>query len=158
MADIKIEIPKELREDIQKLGSNVAREIAIRAREELTQCYIDAIEFFYNSYDPEQYKRTWELRNSYKKYYTNAHGNIFYGGVKITDDRMREDAHRIPNYKIIDLSIHGWHGNPNRNIYIEPTVYDIVFEKRDNILKNIQSWGDEAIKNAKTKYSYQVLF
>lgn len=157
MGDIKITIPKELSDEIQQLGNNVAKEIAIRAREELTQCYIDSIELFYNSYQPEQYQRTWQLRNSYQKYYTNAHGNIFYGGVKITDTRMKE-THQAPNYEVLNLAIHGWHGHPSENIYTEPTPYDLVFDYRDKILNNIKSWGDDAIIKAKTKYNYKILF
>lgn len=159
MGDIKIEIPEDLSKDIQQLGNNIAREIAIRAREELTKCYIDAIEMFYDAYDPKSYKRTWQLRYSYKKYYTNAHGNIFYGGVKITDERMKE-THQDPNYQVLDLSIHGWHGYPDpvRGIYRSPEPYDVVVERRDEILDNIQLWGNDAITNAKTKYSYKMLF
>ena len=157
MSGIKIEIPDDLREDIKEFGNNIAREIAIRAREELTQCYIDAIELFYYLYTPEFYRRTWQLRKSYKKYYTNAHGNIFYGGVKITDERMKE-THEDPNYEVLELAIHGWHGHPAQGIYTEPTPYDLVMERRDEILRDIQSWGDVAIKNAKTKYSYRMLF
>ena len=157
MSNIKITIPKDLEKDIQQLGNNVAREIAIRAREELTQCYIDAIELFYELYNPKRYERTWELRNSYQKYYTNSHGNIFYGGVKITDERM-EEKHQDPDYEVLDLAIHGWHGHPSEDIYIAPEPYDLVTEYRDDILNNIKSWGDDAIKNAKTKYNYKLLF
>ena len=150
-------IPKDLRDDIQKLGSNVAKEIAIHAREELTMAYIGAIDTFYHSYAPLYYDRRWTLFDSYQKYYTNAHGTIFYGGVKITDVDMG-DLHQNPDNEVLDLALHGWHGHPARGIYREPRPIDLIYQYRDDVLKNIQSWGDDAIHKAKTKYKYKMLY
>ena len=157
MKDLKLEIPKALSDDIKKFGSNIAREIAIHAREELTMAYAGAIEIFYDSYHPEKYHRSWELRYSYQKYYTNAHGDIFYGGVRITADEM-EDVHQDPNEEVLYYALHGWHGHPARDIYREPTPLELIYEYRDYVLDNIQSWANDAINNAKTKYKYNMLY
>ena len=74
-------IPKDLKDDIQKFGSNVAKEIAIHAREELTMAYAGAIEIFYRSYSPIEYVRQWALRDSYQKYYTNFERNVLIYSV-----------------------------------------------------------------------------
>ena len=60
--NIKIEIPKDLKSDIQKFGNNIAKNIALAARDAITTEYAIAIEEFYNAYTPLQYERKWQLR------------------------------------------------------------------------------------------------
>lgn len=159
---IKIEIPKDLSNDIQNLGNEVAKQIAIMSREGLSECYMNAIESFYSSYDPssyvrKEYKNKLALYNTYKKYYTNAHGNIFYGGIIISPDYIPE-LHEDLNYEVLDLALHGWHGNPKEKIYTTPTPWDLIIEYREYILNNIESWGEIAISKAKKTRNYIMLF
>lgn len=55
------------------------------AADELTDEARNAIDDFYGSYSPAVYGRTGGLNQSYRRYYSNKHGNIIYGGVELTD-------------------------------------------------------------------------
>lgn len=159
---IKIKVPPNLKTDIQNLGNEVAKQIAIMSRDGLSECYENAIQQFYSSYDPtyytrKEYKGRLALYSTYKKYYTNAHGNIFYGGIRISPSYIPE-LHKDPNYEVLDLALHGWHGSPYANIYTSPTPWDLINDYRLYILDNIQKWGDVAITQAKRTKKYTMLF
>lgn len=61
-----------------------AREAGKWAADELTMEAQNAIEDFYG-WTPSMYNRNGGLKNSYKRYYSNKHGNIIYGGVELLD-------------------------------------------------------------------------
>lgn len=71
------EVIKELKTKAMDAGKWAADELTNEARE--------AISDFYGSYSPVMYSRSNGLDNSYKRYYSNKHGNIIYGGVELTD-------------------------------------------------------------------------
>lgn len=153
--DFKIEISQDLKDDIQKFGNNIAKNIAITAREELTKEYANAIEQFYNSYTPQQYERKWQLRKSYRPYYKNPHGTRYHGGVEITTDKMK-DVHSDPNEVVLGYALGGWHGNPNRGIYTHPPIYDHIENYRDLFFGYIDLVAEGAISKAK-KETYKIL-
>ena len=153
--NFKITIPDDLKKDIQKFGNNVAKNIAIIAREELTKEYALAIEEFYNSYTPIQYERKWQLRKSYRPYYKNPHGTRYHGGVEITTDKMK-DVHSDPNEVVLGYALSGWHGNPNRGIYTHPPIYEHIENYRDLFFGYIDVVADDAISKAK-KETYKLL-
>lgn len=148
--DIKIKIPEDLKIDLQKFGINIAKNIAISARESITSEYVNAIELFYNSYTPQQYDRKWQLRKSYRPYYRNAHGTRFHGGVEICTDKM-EDVHSDPNEVVLSYALAGWHGNPNRGIYTHPPIYEHIENYRDIFFGYIDLIANDAISKAKKK-------
>ena len=153
--NFKITIPEDLKEDIQKFGNNIAKNIAIIAREELSREYALAIEEFYNAYTPMQYERKWQLRKSYRPYYKNPHGTRYHGGVEITTDKMR-DVHSDPNEIVLGYALSGWHGNPNRGIYTHPPIYEHIENYRDLFFGYIDIVADDAISKAK-KETYKIL-
>lgn len=78
--------------DTNSIAESVIEELKGRARDackwaadELTKEAHDAIAEFYGGYSPIVYGRTHGLDSSYKRYYSNKHGNIIYGGVELTD-------------------------------------------------------------------------
>lgn len=163
---IKIEIPPNLKTDIQNLGNEVAKQIAIMSRDGLSECYENAIEYFYSSYSPiyyirNVYKGRFALYSTYKKYYTNAHGNIFYGGIRISPNYIPE-MHDAPNQVVLNLSLDGWHGvvtgDPMIDIHSTPTPWDFIDDYKLYVLDNIQKWGDIAITQAKRTRKYTMLF
>ena len=154
-SNFKIEIPKELKSDMQKLGNNIAKNIAIEAREAITNEYVYAVEEFYNSYTPQQYERTWQLRKSYRPYYKNPHGTRFHGGVEICIDRMK-DTHADSNEEVLGFALSGWHGHPNRGIYTPPYIYEHVERYRDVLFGYIDEIAAKAIEKAK-KEKYTLL-
>ena len=154
-SDFKIEIPKDLKLDIQKFGNNIAKNIAIEARESITNEYAFAVEEFYNSYTPQQYERTWQLRRSYRPSYKNPHGTRYHGGVEICTDKMK-DTHVDSNEEVLGFALSGWHGNPNRDIYTPPYIYEHVKKYRDVLFWYIDEIADKAISKAK-KEKYTLL-
>ncbi len=153
--NFKIMIPEDLKNDIQNFGNNIAKNIAIIAREELTKEYALAVEEFYNAYTPIQYERKWQLRKSYRPYYKNPHGTRYHGGVEITTDKMK-DVHSDPNEVILGYALSGWHGNPNRGIYTHPPIYEHIENYRNLFFGYIDIIADDAISKAK-KETYKIL-
>lgn len=153
--NFKIEISSDLKKDIQKYGNNIAKNIAIEAKEKLTSEYRYSVEEFYNSYTPEEYERTWQLRKSYRPYYRNAHGTRYHGGVEICVDKMK-DTHSEPNEIVLGFALSGWHGHPNRGIYTPPYIYEHVEHYRDILFDYIDLIAAHAIEKSK-KENYKVL-
>ena len=153
--DFKIEIPTELKTDIQNFGNNIAKNIAIEVREQLTSEYRYSVEQFYNSYTPIDYERTWQLRKSYRPYYKNPHGTRYHGGVEICTDKMK-DTHSDSNETVLGFALSGWHGNPNRGIYTPPYIYEHVEQYRDILFGYIDIIAKNAIEKSK-KEKYKIL-
>lgn len=153
--NLKIEIPAELKTDIQKFGNNIAKNLAIEFREKLTSEYRYSVEQFYNSYSPLKYERTWQLYKSYRPYYRNPHGTRYHGGVEICTDKMK-DTHVDSNEEVLGYALSGWHGNPNRGIYTPPYIYEHVINYRDVLFGYVDFIAIDAIKRAK-KEKYMML-
>lgn len=153
--DFKILIPKDLKDDLQKFGNNIAKNIALIARDSITMEYANAVEQFYSSYTPEYYIRKWQLLKSYRPYYRNPHGTRYHGGVEITTDKMK-DVHKDSNEVVLSLSLSGWHGHPNRGIYTHPPIYSHIQNYRDMLFGYVNFLAQDAISNAK-KEKYKLL-
>lgn len=154
-SSIKIEFPDELKKDMQSFGNEIAKNIAIFTREELTKEYGIAVEEFYNAYTPKQYERKWQLRKSYRPYYRNPHGTRFHGGVEITIDKMK-DVHDADNIIILSNALSGYHGPENLGIYTPPWIFEHVINYRDLLFGMIDFIAEDAIKKAK-KQKYSIL-
>lgn len=164
-ARFKIECSPELIADIQAYGNEVAKQIAIKARETLTEEYANAVyEYFYDRYEPVEYIRKWTLEKSYEKFYRNSHGNIFYGGVKVTPRKM-PDVHNEDNSIVLfgdedsvrtGGAFYGWHGC----VYYQgtPTIATHMYALRDSIIAFRYLWCQDCIKRAKTTRQYSYLF
>lgn len=77
LQNIEDEILKELRNRSQKAASWAA--------DELTDATKNAIDSFYGNYSPTIYKRKGGLKNSFSRFYENAHNTTYYGGVELSD-------------------------------------------------------------------------
>ena len=154
-AAFEIIMSKELINDLQNFGNEIAKNIAINVRNSLCDEYAYAVEQFYDSYTPEQYERKWQMRRSYRPYYKNPHKTRVHGGVEITPDRMK-DVHAISNYDIISYSISGFHGHPKMGIWTPPSIYEHITEYRDILFNHIEDIAEDAISKAKTK-KYRIL-
>ncbi len=153
--DIKITVPNELKEDLQKFGNQIAKNIATSVRDALTQEYRYAVSRFYDAYTPIQYKRHWELYNSYKPYYRNPHGTRYHGGVEITAEKMA-DVHSADNNLVLSSALSGFHGQQSLGIYTPPWIYEHVENYRNVLFGYIELIADDAINKAKTE-SYSIL-
>lgn len=163
----KIHISSNLVADLQQYTKNVAKGMSMYVRDELTKTTRDAIEKFYSSWTPHTYNRHYYnfLENSFRPYYKNPHNTIIRGGVELTPYLMDDIYYSIAkNSKskyestpgidsnepkltdyIFNLVYMGYHGNIsmlNSNLSVarmSPSPYDLIMDKRDYLLNNIQS-------------------
>lgn len=149
------DVEDEIRQYCKKVLSNVAGQI----RDELTQEAQNAIEDFYNDYNPLYYHRHyWNFyNNSFKKYYSNAHGVIFRGGVELTPQNMSDIYKEKPEW-VFDSVYAGFHGIAGMFVSpktftvtprMNPSPMEMLLAKRDNIVKNIDTYVANAEKNVK---------
>ena len=137
--------------------------MALATREKLVKGSANAIDIFYNDYEPKYYKRTYNLENNtIHPYYSNAHGNIFRGGVTLSYDNWN-NHYNGPDEYVFNLTLgeglHGipWQQSEGKEIpRTSPTPIDIIEELRDNIIFDIDYYKDKAMRFAKQQ-SYSVL-
>ena len=159
----KVTVSQNLIKDLRKYAQNIAKNMAISVREEMCKQTKDAIDAFYNDYDPEYYKRTYNLKdNTYEPYYSNAHGNVYRGGVTLSYDNWNNN-YNGPDEYIFNLTLgEGLHGLPWQSSKGEeiprtiPTPIDRIEDAMDSILDNIKLYEDKAMAFAK-KQSYHYL-
>ena len=154
---IKIQYSKELINDMQKYGNNIAKNIAIQCRDALSDEYQYAVQSFYGAYDPKIYKRQYSLYNTGRKYYKNPHGTRYHGGVEIFADKMGE--HNQPNEYVLDISLMGIHGEPQYAI-TPPWILNHMLKYQELLFYSIDvndgGIGSNAISKAKSE-SYSIL-
>ena len=166
MAKNKINIDKDLIQDLKTYATSVCTSLAGQVRDEMYKEAHFAIDSFYNDYDPIYYKRTKNHYNfkkkSFKKYYKNPHNSIARGGIELCYENM-DDLYRADTEYVFNLVYLGYHGNVNmfpHAIYnippvMEPNPLEILLDKRDYLVKNINDYKDKAIdKASKNSYDY----
>lgn len=152
---VNITISDQLINDFKKFSSIVAKNAAIQTRDILTREYRLSIENFYNAYEPQQYNRGYGLYDSFSPYYKNSHGNIFYGGVYISAEKMNDDYHDPKEY-VLDVALQGYHGTSAIVTY--PAPLEHILKYRDYIqVFLLQNIINNAVNIAK-KSNYNFLF
>lgn len=162
----KVIIDQKLIKDLEKYSTTVCKSLATQTREEMYKTAQYAIEEFYNDYDPIYYKRHYcnFKKNSFEKYYKNPHGSIIRGGVELTPYEL-DDLYRADSEYVFNLVYSGFHGNvnmlPTNNIsnvphIMSPSPLDILLDKRDYIVNNIEDYKKEAQEKANNN-SYNTL-
>lgn len=156
----KIHIDNDLIQDLKKYSSSVCISLATQVRDEMYKEAQFAIEEFYNDYEPLYYKRHYNnfRKNSFEKYYKNPHNSIVRGGIELTPYNMN-DLYRADTEYVFNLVYLGFHGNVNmfpHNIYnvpptMNPSPLDILLDKRESLIKNINDYKDMAINKAKNQ-------
>ena len=137
--NINMEIPNDLRTELENLGKRIARDLAMTFREELSKEYENSVQFFYNSYTPKVYDRHYQLPKSYHPYYVNVHGYRFHGGIEISPDSMQPVYHDSPS-EVLSTALSGYHGRPNRGIYTAPEIYEHMMKFRDVLFDNAEAY------------------
>lgn len=157
----KIIVPKELKKDIQNLGNEVAKNIAKKSCELITEEFSTTIAQFYSDYSPTFYQRTDTLRDySYQPYFRslNGHNNKYIGGVEFTPERMDNPRYSASPINILSYALEGFHGHPSLGITTTPAPYFHIERFRDSILTNITLWSDWAIEKAKHSKPFKTFY
>ena len=151
--------------EIEKYCQNVLRQTTADIRDELTQEAFDAIVAFYESYSPKIYRRHYFnfLEHSFKKYYKNPHNQIYYGGVQLTPETLR-NCYQDDTREVFDTVYSGYHGPANmigygwESIGETPMAFSIVpkqmvpsprqriIDKKKYIEQHLQDYIDNAQK------------
>lgn len=136
---IEIKITPEYKQQLQEYGNQIARNLALKFRDELVKEYQFSIQRFYGEYTPRVYKRTGQFEHSYRPYYRNPHGTRFHGGVEITADGMQSVYHDSPS-EVVSTAISGYHGRPELGIWSSPPIYDHMLRYREMLFNNAEAY------------------
>lgn len=136
---ITLSIPSDVISELQQYGNQIAKKLACTFRDELCREYQSSIGNFYASYAPRQYKRKNQLWNSYRPFYTFAHGTRYHGGVQITADGVGDVHHDSPA-EVVSTAIAGFHGRPSLGIWTGPAIYDHIVQYRDLLFANCEAY------------------
>lgn len=162
----KININKDLIRDLKDYSATVCVSLATQVREEMYETAKFAIEEFYKDYTPLYYKRHYYnfRENSFIKYYKNPHNSIVHGGIELTPYEL-DDIYRTKSEYVFNLVYSGFHGNVNMlgsdkitNVppIMNPSPLDILLDRRDELVKNINDYKGLAMDRANKK-SYGTL-
>ncbi len=164
MSNTKTNI-SQLTEYLEQYTKEVGRVAAGTIRDELTEETFSAIVKFYTSYTPRSYKRHYYnfLEHSFKKYYSNAHGNIYRGGVELTPELMDDIYQNSLDYsgpqiteQVFDTVYAGFHGVASTQIYpnntnsrfipppMIPSPMELILTKREYIIGHIEKYIEKA--------------
>lgn len=98
---------ERIRADTQKAVNATAREVKKKIRENA----LKSVQTFYESYESDDYERTWGLYTSYKPVDIKS-GNDREVGVAFDPSYILTE-HKVDNDHIWGWSAEGYHGNPD---------------------------------------------
>ena len=130
------------------------QQAASKIADELTQEAQLAIDDFYGHYSPVRYHRQGGLKDSFTRYYRNAHSTIYHGGVELHPGsgsyhgRVNGERVSVGADWVSALSIfNGMHGNVEafgKPVFVpprmSPTPFERVTKKCDDIVSHIQDY------------------
>lgn len=158
-----------LKRDLEKYANNVAKGTAQKIADELTLVTKNAIEDFYNQYNPEDpslhngrvyYYRNWNFREVYHRYYKKG-TNVYNGGVRFSfPPDVYTGTLSDPMSVFVRVIYSGAHGiasrtHPNKVPTMSPSPMRLILNKRDEIVKNQQKYFQYGIALAqRDSYEY----
>lgn len=115
------------KQELKKKAEQKAKELAIEARERMTEEYLYVISNFYSEYKPLYYDRHFNdnyddyslkqsgLGHTFEKYYKNSHNTSFSGGICISTENMYSD-YSTSQSNVLNSFLNGYHGPSFLNI------------------------------------------
>ena len=177
MGKIKNQSIIDLANEIEDFSKSIAKEMAIKSREDLYKAANNAITKFYNHYTPDYYKRhiipyyQHNINKGIKKYYHSPHGNIYSGGIELSPESM-DDLYKIRKDYIFNLILAGFHGNipmlPDMTHYtnqtsrsvppiMEPSPLNLILDERDRLIKNVSKDANDIAQRIKKEKGYKYI-
>ena len=148
--DVKMDFLNDLKGDVEKFAHKFSSGLAHKISDAMAEEYQYVIDKFYSEYDPEYYVRHSErgmkpgLNKTYKKYYTNKHNSIYYGGIEISPDRMYDD-YRDSKEKVLSSFLDGYHGRPSAGIESSLLPYKHMLRFRNQLINALLSMDGNAV-------------
>lgn len=164
----------DVERDLKKYFGNLLAGAAGKIRDDLTQEAFNSMASFYTDWAPRYYKRHYYnfMENSFKKYYSNPHGTIYRGGVKLTPENMdniyqkRKDmSPQEATYEVFETVYHGFHGMASMFVsphsfkvtpVMVPSPLERIKAKRDYIADHLDEYIEYGRKRARKK-TYSVI-
>jgi hypothetical protein len=145
----KLNLDENYFKEMQSLGNDIAKNLAIVFREKLTERYKYSVNGFYSSYQPKFYHREYQLFKAGSPFYQKYNsGETFRGGVLIDSSLMHYEypkKHTSSDY-ILGISLEGIHGDVTQPITPRWILTDVLVY-RDYIFHRL-SGNDSISKDA----------
>lgn len=115
------QLSDETKRKLKQRAVNKAKELAIEARERMSEEYLYVISDFYSEYEPKYYYRHFNnkydndsllrsgLGKTFEKYYKNSHNTSFSGGISISTENMYSD-YSASQTDVLNSFLEGYHG------------------------------------------------
>lgn len=156
----------DVKKDLKKYIGNVLSGAAGRIRDDLTEEAFNSIVQFYTSYTPVSYHRHYYnfMEKSFEKYYSNPHGKIYRGGVRLTPEMM-DDIYQDSTQEVFDSVYAGFHGVSSMfetpksftvTPVMSPSPMEKVLERRDYIAMHIDDYIQAGVSKANNG-NYKIL-
>lgn len=115
----------EIETQLKKYANRTASAAAGKVRDDLYKEAQNVIAMFYSHYNPDYYKRHyWNFEdNSFRKYYSNKHSSIFYGGIELTPQLMK-DVYQDNTQEVFDTVFAGFHGPAG--MFVAPKTFSLI--------------------------------
>ena len=141
----KFQLSQATKDELRKRAKEKARELAIEARERMTEEYLYVISNFYSEYEPKYYYRHFNnnydlhslmksgLGRTFEKYYKNSHNSVFSGGICISTENMFTDYEGSPE-DVLNSFLNGYHGHPHLGIESSIETYKHMLRFKDLLI------------------------
>lgn len=145
-----------LKNDVKMLRHSLSSSLAHKISDEMAKEYQYVIDRFYSEYNPEYYTRHAErgmtpgLEKTFRRYYTNKHNSIYYGGIEITSDNMYDD-YRDSKDKVLSSFLNGYHGRPSLGIESSILPYKHMLKFRKTLINELGRSDSALFSYAKNK-------
>lgn len=138
----KFKLSEATRKELEEKAVKKAKELAIEARERMTEQYLNVISDFYSEYDPKYYWRHFNnnyderslkrsgLGRTFEKYYKDSHGSVFTGGISISTDNMYSD-YEGSQWDVLTSFLEGYHGPSYMGIESSVHPYNHMLRYKD---------------------------
>lgn len=116
----------EIETHLEKYAKRVLSAAAGKIRDDLYKEAETAIADFYASYNPIYYRRHYYNfeKNSFRKYYSNKHGSIIYGGVELTPQLLDDIYQEKNTQEVFDTVFEGFHGPAS--MFYTPKTFSVI--------------------------------
>lgn len=150
----KITISQDLRDDLKKYGNLYCVGMASKIADDLMDEAAYAFQEFYKDYDPISYKRYEKNfvreHKSYKRYMDNHGKGTVKGGIELDPSWMTDVYEESKEAVFYDVLL-GYHGVWNNIDVMSPNPLEILANRRDEILDNIQGYRKYGYHRAKSQ-------
>lgn len=163
-------IAQDIEDDCKKYATNISKYMAQEIADEMTEVTQNAINDFYEQYDPEDltihngriyYYRHWNFQKSFRRHYINKSPS-FSGGVELLKNEI-PNVYRGKNSApgiVFDRVYLGYHGiasfqdcNPEVPI-MKPSPIKLIHERFRYINEHLNEYEEKAAQKAR-KDSYK---